>query len=93
MGQVGLEWSVAGIAADPPVPANAQLVQAMASVVSGTGVDTPVSCGCQRGDTFNDATDATAARLSTAKRHPLSASVWLANLLPCKNVGTGISQT
>jgi hypothetical protein len=34
MGQVGNEWSVAGIAADPPggsTPANAQLVQAMAA--------------------------------------------------------------
>jgi hypothetical protein len=34
MGQVGLEWSVAGIAADPPGSAgaaNSQLVQAMAS--------------------------------------------------------------
>ena len=28
MGQVGLEWSVAGIAADPPSGANAQLAQA-----------------------------------------------------------------
>jgi hypothetical protein len=45
MGQVGLEWSVAGIAADPPGAANAQLAQAMASVVSSTDctdVSTPV---------------------------------------------------
>ena len=44
MGQVGLEWSVAGIAAIPPggsVPANAQLIQAMASDGSTSGaVDT-----------------------------------------------------
>ena len=35
MGQVGLEWSVVGIAADPPAASgtsNAQLVQAMAIV-------------------------------------------------------------
>ena len=44
MGQVGTEWSVAGIAAVPPggsVPANAQLIQAMASHGSTSGpVDT-----------------------------------------------------
>jgi hypothetical protein len=40
MGQVGLEWSVAGIAADPPgsaAAANSQLVQAMASYGSTSG--------------------------------------------------------
>jgi hypothetical protein len=40
MGQVGLEWSVAGIAADPPSSAgaaNSQLVQAMASYGSTSG--------------------------------------------------------
>jgi hypothetical protein len=47
MGQVGLEWSVAGIAADPPgtAPANAQLVQAMASVgtsAASTSAPSPV---------------------------------------------------
>jgi hypothetical protein len=37
MGQVGMEWSVAGVAADPPGSANAQLAQAMASFASGAG--------------------------------------------------------
>ena len=38
MGQVGLEWSVAGIAADPPGGApNSQLVQAMASYAPTSG--------------------------------------------------------
>jgi hypothetical protein len=42
MGQVGLEWSVAGIAADPPASVNAQLAQAMASyAASGSAVVTP----------------------------------------------------
>jgi hypothetical protein len=43
MGQIGTEWSIAGIAADPPgaAPANAQMVQAMASV----GTSAPVSAG------------------------------------------------
>jgi hypothetical protein len=37
MGQVGNEWSVAGIATDPPgaAPANAQMVQSMASYAPG----------------------------------------------------------
>ncbi len=47
MGQVGLEWSVAGIASDPPgmPPANAQLLQAMASFMSspsGNGTEQPL---------------------------------------------------
>ena len=40
MGQVGMEWSVAGIAVDPPTgstPANVQLVQAMASYGAAGG--------------------------------------------------------
>jgi len=40
MGQVGLAWSVAGIAVDPPggsVPADAQIVQAMASYAPSGG--------------------------------------------------------
>jgi hypothetical protein len=38
MGQVGMEWSVAGIAADPPPEsANAQLPQAMSSFAPGGG--------------------------------------------------------
>ena len=43
MGQVGTEWLVAGIATDPPgaAPANAQLVQAMASM----GTTAAVSAG------------------------------------------------
>jgi hypothetical protein len=43
MGQVGTAWSVAGIAADPPgaAPANAQLVQAMASMATSA----PISAG------------------------------------------------
>ena len=39
MGQVGLEWSVAGIAADPPggaATSSAQLAQAMASFGTST---------------------------------------------------------
>jgi hypothetical protein len=49
MGQAGLEWSVAGIGGDPPggsSPANAQLVQAMASFTSsdkGSGTDQPIA--------------------------------------------------
>jgi len=47
MGQVGLEWSVAGIAADPPsgaVSANNQLVQAMASFAPTTaGNNSPLA--------------------------------------------------
>jgi hypothetical protein len=41
MGQVGLEWSVSGIAADPPPVPPAQLVQAMASYApAGGALDT-----------------------------------------------------
>ena len=37
MGQVGLEWSVAGIAALSPSSASAQLVQAMATYAPASG--------------------------------------------------------
>jgi hypothetical protein len=37
MGQVGMEWSAAGIAADPPSGANAQLAQTMASFAPNAG--------------------------------------------------------
>ncbi|MFZ2068550.1 MAG: hypothetical protein WAV27_21470, partial [Xanthobacteraceae bacterium] len=58
MGQIGLEWSVAGMATDPPsaAPASAQFVQAMATSASNDSapaLSTPAEQPTAQADSIN----------------------------------------
>jgi hypothetical protein len=51
MGQVGLEWTVGGIANDPPAAATAQLVQGMASFAGSAAVSSATGAILSGADT------------------------------------------